>query len=344
MPSTVDRRARPRPPRHVRRMSAVWEALGGAPDAYEIVILQLVNLLKGGQPVQMSKRAGEIATLDDLIDDIGVDAARWFSSSRSHDIARRPRLGWPRVSRRTTRSITCSTRTRGSLDPRRQATASGGGGASRPRLSSESFIPRRGGWSSACSSLRRGPRGGRPARAAPHERTSIETAHQFPPSTVTLPRGWRRRGGRRRGCSDRDLVLTRDVIAHALDLGRGARLDVGSPAWVASPFSQRWWLRSPQPRRRAPPSASPRSRGSARPGPPSTTACSFEDRAEGRQARARARPGLLRRRGRDRLRSRATSSRACRGLPFGWSTGARTHSRTPLCSRAGTPRPPSTTT
>ena len=55
------------------------------PDAYEIVIMQLVNLLEGGEPVQMSKRAGEIVTLDDLIDDIGVDAARWFLVSRSHD-------------------------------------------------------------------------------------------------------------------------------------------------------------------------------------------------------------------------------------------------------------------
>jgi arginyl-tRNA synthetase len=49
------------------------------------VIMQLVHLLEGGQPVQMSKRAGTIVTLDDLLDAIGIDAARWFLVSRSHD-------------------------------------------------------------------------------------------------------------------------------------------------------------------------------------------------------------------------------------------------------------------
>jgi arginyl-tRNA synthetase len=70
---------------YIKRMYAAWLALGGDPDAYEIVIMQLVHLLEGGQPVQMSKRAGTIVTLDDLIDAIGIDAARWFLVSRSHD-------------------------------------------------------------------------------------------------------------------------------------------------------------------------------------------------------------------------------------------------------------------
>jgi arginyl-tRNA synthetase len=70
---------------YIKRMYAAWLALGGDPDAYEIVIMQLVHLLEGGQPVQMSKRAGAIVTLDDLIDAIGIDAARWFLVSRSHD-------------------------------------------------------------------------------------------------------------------------------------------------------------------------------------------------------------------------------------------------------------------
>ena len=47
--------------------------------------MQLVNLTEGGERVQMSKRAGTIVTLDDLLDDIGVDAARWFLLQRSHD-------------------------------------------------------------------------------------------------------------------------------------------------------------------------------------------------------------------------------------------------------------------
>jgi arginyl-tRNA synthetase len=72
---------------HVERMKAAWQALGGDPDAFEIVIMQLVSLTEGGERVRMSKRAGRIETLDDLIDDIGVDAARWFLASRSHDTA-----------------------------------------------------------------------------------------------------------------------------------------------------------------------------------------------------------------------------------------------------------------
>ena len=70
---------------YVRRIYAAWAALGGDPGAYEIVIMQLVNLLEGGRRAQMSKRAGAIVTLDALLDDIGVDAARWYLASRSHD-------------------------------------------------------------------------------------------------------------------------------------------------------------------------------------------------------------------------------------------------------------------
>jgi arginyl-tRNA synthetase len=72
---------------HIKRMKIAWQVLGGDPDAYEIVIMQLVNLTEGGDRVKMSKRAGAIVTLDDLLDEIGVDAARWFLASRSHDSA-----------------------------------------------------------------------------------------------------------------------------------------------------------------------------------------------------------------------------------------------------------------
>jgi len=70
---------------YVKRLYAAWAALGGDPGAYEIVIMQFVNLLEGGRRAQMSKRAGAIVTLDALVDDIGVDAARWYLASRSHD-------------------------------------------------------------------------------------------------------------------------------------------------------------------------------------------------------------------------------------------------------------------
>jgi arginyl-tRNA synthetase len=70
---------------YVKRIYAAWQALGGDPDAYEIVLMQLVNLFEGGRRAQMSKRQGAIVTLDALLDDIGVDAARWYLASRSHD-------------------------------------------------------------------------------------------------------------------------------------------------------------------------------------------------------------------------------------------------------------------
>jgi len=70
---------------HVARMRAAWQALGGDPDAFEVLLMQLVNLTEHGERVKMSKRAGTLETLDDLLDDIGVDAARWFLTSRSSD-------------------------------------------------------------------------------------------------------------------------------------------------------------------------------------------------------------------------------------------------------------------
>ena len=70
---------------HMTRMNAVWRAMGGDPERLEIIIMQLVNLTERGARLQVSKRAGQIVTLDELLDDIGVDAARWFLISRSHD-------------------------------------------------------------------------------------------------------------------------------------------------------------------------------------------------------------------------------------------------------------------
>lgn len=72
---------------YVARMKAAWQALGGDPERLELVIMQLVNLVEGGRRAQMSKREGQFVTLDELIDDIGVDATRWFLLQRSHDTA-----------------------------------------------------------------------------------------------------------------------------------------------------------------------------------------------------------------------------------------------------------------
>jgi arginyl-tRNA synthetase len=70
---------------YVARMKAAYEALGGDPEHLEMLIMQLVHLVRRGERAQMSKRAGEFVTLEDLLREIGVDAARWFLLSRSHD-------------------------------------------------------------------------------------------------------------------------------------------------------------------------------------------------------------------------------------------------------------------
>lgn len=70
---------------YMARMKAAYEALGGDPGHLEMLIMQLVHLVRRGERAQMSKRAGEFVTLDDLVGEIGVDAARWFLLSRSHD-------------------------------------------------------------------------------------------------------------------------------------------------------------------------------------------------------------------------------------------------------------------
>ena len=57
----------------------VWTA----PTAWIMVLMQLVNLLQDGQPVRMSKRSGKAIALHDLLDEVSVDAARYFFNSRS---------------------------------------------------------------------------------------------------------------------------------------------------------------------------------------------------------------------------------------------------------------------
>ena len=70
---------------HVARMHAAFEALGGAKGQLELIIMQFVNIIERGERAQMSKRRGDFVTLDDLIEQIGVDAVRFFMLQRSHD-------------------------------------------------------------------------------------------------------------------------------------------------------------------------------------------------------------------------------------------------------------------
>jgi arginyl-tRNA synthetase len=71
---------------YVVRLKAAAAALGDDPDRLEVLIGQMVNLVRDGQPVRMSKRAGTVITLDDLVDAVGVDAARYSLIRSSVDV------------------------------------------------------------------------------------------------------------------------------------------------------------------------------------------------------------------------------------------------------------------
>ncbi|MDT7551595.1 MAG: arginyl-tRNA synthetase [Pseudonocardiales bacterium] len=62
---------------YIGRLKAAAAALGDDPDVVEVLIGQMVNLLADGKPVRMSKRAGTVVTMEDLVDAVGVDAARY---------------------------------------------------------------------------------------------------------------------------------------------------------------------------------------------------------------------------------------------------------------------------
>lgn len=70
---------------HVARMKGAISALGYNPDALQVIIMQLVRLYKGGEIVRMSKRSGQYVTLEELMDEVGKDAARYFFIMRSAD-------------------------------------------------------------------------------------------------------------------------------------------------------------------------------------------------------------------------------------------------------------------
>jgi arginyl-tRNA synthetase len=70
---------------YVARLRAAIGGLGADPDRFEALIMRLVHIVEGGERAQMSKRSGDFVALDDLLDEIGVDAARWFMLWRSHD-------------------------------------------------------------------------------------------------------------------------------------------------------------------------------------------------------------------------------------------------------------------
>jgi arginyl-tRNA synthetase len=70
---------------YIPRMKAAIEALGYGREALEVEIIQLVHLYKNGEKMKMSKRTGKAVTMRDLIDEVGLDAVRYFFAMRSAD-------------------------------------------------------------------------------------------------------------------------------------------------------------------------------------------------------------------------------------------------------------------
>jgi arginyl-tRNA synthetase len=70
---------------HVPRMQAALKAFGHDPAVLRVILIQIVSLLRNGQPVAMGKREGEFVTLDEVIDEVGKDATRYFYLMRRHD-------------------------------------------------------------------------------------------------------------------------------------------------------------------------------------------------------------------------------------------------------------------
>lgn len=70
---------------YVPRLEAVMDALGAGRDKLTVLLVQMVSLMRGGQPVQMSKRTGEFVTLKDLMEEVGADIAKFIFLTRRHD-------------------------------------------------------------------------------------------------------------------------------------------------------------------------------------------------------------------------------------------------------------------
>jgi arginyl-tRNA synthetase len=70
---------------YIPRMQAAVQAAGHRRDQFRVILVQLVNLLRGGQPVAMSTRAGEFVTLRSVVDEVGKDAARFLFLTRHYE-------------------------------------------------------------------------------------------------------------------------------------------------------------------------------------------------------------------------------------------------------------------
>ena len=203
----------------MRELKAALAALGSDPEMVEVPLLQFVHLVESGERTAMSKRRGDFVTLDDLLDEIGVDATRFFMLQRSHDRTTRARPRRLRApSRARTPSTTSSTLMRGS-----------------PRCSPSS-APR-----ASTQRSRRVPTGAPPTayELHPSERTLIK-------KLLSLPEEIDRRGADQRAphrIAAYALELAQDFTAFYRDchvVGASRRGSSRSASRCASPRSACW--------------------------------------------------------------------------------------------------------
>jgi arginyl-tRNA synthetase len=70
---------------YVRRLKAAMQGLGYEPNLLQVVLVQMVQLTRGGEPVRMGKRTGEFVSLEEVLEEVGRDAARFFFLMRKSD-------------------------------------------------------------------------------------------------------------------------------------------------------------------------------------------------------------------------------------------------------------------
>ena len=70
---------------YIARVKGAIEALGYDPDRFRVILVQMVTLMRSGKPVTMSKRSGEFITLEEVLEEVGSDAARFFFLMRRYD-------------------------------------------------------------------------------------------------------------------------------------------------------------------------------------------------------------------------------------------------------------------
>ena len=205
---------------YVARMRAAIAALGADPERFEALIMRLVHIVEGGERAQMSKRSGDFVSLDELLDDIGVDAARWFMLWRSHEttVDLDLELARSQSSENPVYYVQYAHARIASILRKAGAAERGGGRARRRDARARRSSRARRRWSSACSSsptrCARRPRAGRRTGSAPTRPRSPPTST---PSTATAR--WsapRARGSSARGW--RSACCTKRTIAGALGL------------------------------------------------------------------------------------------------------------------------------